>query len=424
MNREKLLAARAKALADAQAVVDGAAEGMTAEQLTAVKGFKAAADNLAEQIEAMDGLEAARRKTLTAAPAPEGTPVKVPAKAIDRKAEAAEKLAGYGLAAKALGMTGRNREAAAALEDVSEYGVDFAKKTLTIGTTNAAGFLVHESDVNLFVELYRPGTIVRSNAPPPLAVADGAYWTKQLTDPVANWSEEDDATQPNATTFTGQRVNFTAKKLTTHAAVSQELIRATGGGAGSLILDLLAKAMAFEEDKQFLIGTGTSQKPTGIITAITSTAAASAETTATFALAEGYFKALMSVLRAANEPMAKVVYLTTPELYTILERLINTAGLRAYPELIESGRVGQYGMRWHTNMTAEMLAAVDFSQVVIADFGGMEVKVSDMASYTNEAGTVQSAFMQDAVVYKLVKRSDIQVRNAAFGVRRTGLKWV
>ena len=84
---------------------------------------------------------------------------------------------------------------------------------------------------------------------------------KAVTGAQAYWVAE--ATAPPQSDMTFEQITLTAKKVAAYTVLSQELLEDSSPAVDRIIMDNLAKALAVEMDKEFLLGDGTNI--TGIV---------------------------------------------------------------------------------------------------------------------------------------------------------------
>lgn len=302
-------------------------------------------------------------------------------------------------------------------------------KDLTAGTGSQGGFLLSvETDQSII----------------PLAIADqpilndmgitrmnnlgvGEYRiNKQLTRGQGYWIGELQAPTKSTQTF-DQRI-LRMKKLAAYSAASNDLLRQGRGTMDSFLVNDLKDAMGLAMETALLRGTGSDYQPKGIInyTGLTTTSAIGANGGNL-----GIRKAAEMVLniRKANLLKGKLGFVTSPEVIhnlsiqgftSISNQTSNTGPLNGQVPLsraqLES--LTGYKMRDSTLLPVNLTKGSssdctyvifgDWSQVVMGMWGGLEVKISDLAS-----DGVNNMFVQDGFFVHVLQTMDIVLRDEA-----------
>lgn len=246
--------------------------------------------------------------------------------------------------------------------------MQWGRRDLTVGTNNAGGFLVGtDHDGASFIDALRAamvttrlGARVMSNlqgnvAIPKLATGTSTYWVA-----------EDGAPTEGQPVFAS--VSLTPKNLASFVQISRNLLVQSDPSVEAVIQDDITQAIAVAIDAAALAGSGSSNQPTGILstTGIGSVSFASAGAP-TFA----EIVAIESAIAADNAMGANMAFVTTPALAGTLKTTTKDSGSGRF--VSEENSIMGYSVNPTSSMTANTILLGDFSQLMIAQFGAIEV---------------------------------------------------
>lgn len=271
---------------------------------------------------------------------------------------------------------------------------------LTEGTAANGGYLVPEEFANMIVEDRRDATIMRQLATVIPVTTDTFHLPTLASRPRVFWRAEAAVKQTSTATF-GEIV-LTPYSLAAIIPLSNELVAdaslGTNGSIVNMVANLMATAIAEEEDKAFWTGNG-SGKPTGVdnysFTTVDAGAGANdsqradAIIKATFRLPQGYRAGAVAV--ANKNTWAKVATLKDSQNNYLLSSLAGTAspvlrGLTTYEQ---------------NDLPDGKMFIGDFRDYFIADRQGVTVDVSTEATVD---GT--SAFENNLTYVRVEERVD------------------
>ena len=256
--------------------------------------------------------------------------------------------------------------------------MQWGRRDLTVGTNNAGGFLVGtDHDGASFIDALRAamvttrlGARVMSNlqgnvAIPKLATGTSTYWVA-----------EDGAPTEGQPVFAS--VSLTPKNLASFVQISRNLLVQSDPSVEAVIQDDITRAIAVAIDAAALAGTGSSNQPTGILatTGIGSVSFASAGAP-TFA----EIVAIESAISADNAMGANMAFVTTPALAGTLKTTTKDSGSGRF--VSEDNSIMGYSVNPTSSMTANTILLGDFSQLMIAQFGAVEV-ITDRNAQTGQ----------------------------------------
>ena len=254
----------------------------------------------------------------------------------------------------------------------------WGRRDLTVGTNNAGGFLVGtDHDGANFIDALRAamvttrlGARIMSNlqgnvAIPKLATGTSTYWVA-----------EDGAPTEGQPVFAS--VSLTPKNLASFVQISRNLLVQSDPSVETVIQDDITRAIAVAIDAAALAGTGSSNQPTGILatTGIGSVSFASAGAP-TFA----EIVAIESAISADNAMGANMAFVTTPALAGTLKTTTKDSGSGRF--VSEDNAIMGYSVNPTSSMTANTILLGDFSQLMIAQFGAVEV-ITDRNAQTGQ----------------------------------------
>ena len=246
--------------------------------------------------------------------------------------------------------------------------MQWGQRDLTVGTNNAGGFLVGtDHDGASFIDALRAamvttrlGARVMSNlqgnvAIPKLATGTSTYWVA-----------EDGAPTEGQPVFAS--VSLTPKNLASFVQISRNLLVQSDPSVESVIRDDITKSIAVAIDAAALAGTGSSNQPTGILatTGIGSVSFSSA--------GEPTFSEIVSIesaISADNAIGQNMAFVTTPALAGTLKTTTKDSGSGRF--VSEENAIMGYSVNPTSSMTANTILLGDFSQLMIAQFGAIEV---------------------------------------------------
>ena len=244
----------------------------------------------------------------------------------------------------------------------------WGRRDLTVGTNNAGGFLVGtEHDGASFIDALRAamvttrlGARVMSNlqgnvAIPKLSTGTSTYWVA-----------EDGAPTEGQPVFAS--VSLTPKNLASFVQISRNLLVQSDPSVEAVIQDDITKAIAVAIDAAALAGTGSSNQPTGILA---TTGIGSVSFSSAGAPSFSEIVAIESAISADNAMGANMAFVTTPALAGVLKTTTKDSGSGRF--VSEENSIMGYSVNPTSSMTANTILLGDFSQLMIAQFGAIEV---------------------------------------------------
>lgn len=258
------------------------------------------------------------------------------------------------------------------------------QRDLVAGTGTLGGYLVG-TDVTSFIELLRNRSVVmRMGATMLTGLVGSVAIPKQVGSGTGYWfaSEAGTATESNQTF--GQLL-LSMKTVGGYTEISRQLLIQSTPSAETLVNADLAATIGLAVDTAALAGPGTAGQPTGIVnTSGVGTANPTAGTDVNYADMIRF----QTVVASSNAMLPGFGYVTTPDVAGILmgKSRFTNGDTPIWDGNILDGRVaGMPGMT-SLQMGSGSCLAGDFSQVVIAEWGVLEIEANPYAQF--QAGIV------------------------------------
>ena len=252
------------------------------------------------------------------------------------------------------------------------------KRDLTAGTGSAGGFLVATDNLaGSFIDLLRNRTTVGLLGATMLSGLQGNVTIpKQTGANTAYWltNEATAITEGNATF--GQ-LALSPKHVGSYQEISRQLLTQSSPSVDMLVMDDLARVVAIAIDLAALEGTGSAGQPTGI--SATAGIGSVSGTTLSFAGIQEF----QADVAGSNALATNSAYVTTPAVAALLAsraRFSNTDTPLWEGNLLD-GRVNGYRGVATAQLTAASMIFGDFSQVVIGDWGQLEIALNPYANF-------------------------------------------
>jgi HK97 family phage major capsid protein len=224
----------------------------------------------------------------------------------------------------------------------------------------------------------------------------------------------------------GQR-RFTARKLRALVAVSNDLIRNSSPEADRIVRDDLAGGLAEAEDLAFLRGNGLGENPKGLRNCATAANIATSSGTSA-AQVESDLVALVAlfVKNMRGKQQGARWFLPSRSYYSLYNLKRATTDLLVFPEIRDGNLLGfQVSVTDQLPVTlspgtATDIMLVNMADVVIGEEYGINIAISDAASFKDSAGTLQSAFSLDLSCLRAIAKHDLVCRrDAAVAILQT-----
>jgi HK97 family phage major capsid protein len=333
-----------------------------------------------------------------------------------------------------------------------EFGVvGYGGKALVEGTGAldtvagpSGGFLVPPEFSQDLIPLLYPYVILRRAGAKTYTMRSPQFYRPRLTGgATASYIGETAAIPSSQQTF--DQFSLLAKELTALVPVSRLLVEDSDPAVEDIIRTDMSQQIGLKEDKTFLTGTGSSTVPQGLLTRSDITNIVPVATNGDV-LTYDMIVDIETQLDLANIPEQNRIWIAHPKLRGTLRKIKDTAGRPIFSEFLDpqqstllAGRPNGtgipqstlFGKPFYTSTqlptrtvgsgTTYDLALVEVSQVVIGQLGGMEVAMSDEASFVDGSNNTISAFQSNLSLFRMVLRHDVNVEHPSAVVVRQGI---
>lgn len=258
------------------------------------------------------------------------------------------------------------------------------KRDLTVGTSTAGGHLVGTENMS-FIEVLRNRSVAyRMGARRMAGLVGNVTVPRQTAAATAYWlSTEGTSITESQQTF-GQMA-LSPKTVGAYTEISRQLMLQSSPDAESIVTDDLGKVAALAIDVGVLRGAGTGGEPTGIV----NTAGIGAVAGAGF-LAAAFARTLefQTDVAVANVMPNRGGYVTTPAVAASLMQVVKYSGTASpiWEGNVFDGQIVGYPAMSSNQMTAASMIYGDWDQVVVAEWGVLQVEVNPYANF--QAGII------------------------------------
>lgn len=252
------------------------------------------------------------------------------------------------------------------------------KRDMTAGTAANGGYLVAtDSLASSFIDLLRKRAVVARLGATMLSGLVGNVTIPKLTAGGTAYWLTNEATAITESQQTLGQLALSPKNVGAYTEVSRQLMMQSSPAADSLIMNDLAKVLALAIDLAALEGSGASGQPTGI----SATAGIGAVTGTTIAYS-GIIEFQTDV--AGSEALAEnCAYVTTPSIASLLKQRVKFASTASplWEGSVLDGTMDGFRATATNQVTAASMIFGDFSQVVIGEWGMLELALNPYANF-------------------------------------------
>lgn len=281
------------------------------------------------------------------------------------------------------------------------------KRDLTAGTGSQGGFLVATDNLaSSFVELLRNRTLVGQLGATMLSgLVGNVTIPRQTSANSATWLANEASTITETNAAFGQ-IAMTPKHVGAYQEISRQLLMQSAPSVDMLVMNDLARVIAIAIDLAALEGSGASGQPTGI-----SQTAGIGSVTGTSLAYAGVLE-FQSDVAGGNALAENCAYVTTPAVAALLaarQRFASTDTPLWEGNLLD-GRMSGFRAVSTLQVTAASMIFGDFSQVIVGDWGQLEIAMNPYANF------------QAAITgIRAIQTVDVGVRYAAAFSRATSI---
>jgi HK97 family phage major capsid protein/HK97 family phage prohead protease len=286
--------------------------------------------------------------------------------------------------------------------------MDVQKRDLTVGTPTAGGNLVATNlEPQNFIELLRARSRAAELGMTMLTGLVGNVAIPKLTGSATAYWLTNEATAITESQQTIGQLTMAPKTLGAYTELSRLLMLQSTPAAEALVMNDFAKVLALAIDLAVFEGSGASGQPTGI----SNTGSIGSVTGTSIALA-GMIE-FQTDLAAGNALANNCAYITTPAVAGLLKgraRIASTDSLTLWNGSVLDGQIEGFKATTSTQLTAGSMIFGDFSQVVLGEWGMLEIALNPYAAFATAITGIRA-----------IQSVDVGVRQAAAFSRATSI---
>ena len=279
---------------------------------------------------------------------------------------------------------------------VREYlsGLGRVHRDLTVATAGAGGFLVSTENVG-FIEMLRNRSVAYRMGARRLSGLQGSVTVpRQSAAATAVWlANEASTVTESQQTFV--QLALTPKNVGAYTEISRQLLLQSSPGAEGIVTDDLAQVVAIAVDLAVLEGTGSGGQPTGI------SATSGIGSVSGTALAAAGVLEFQSDVASANVTPMRPGYVTTPPVAALLmvrPELPSTGTTRLWTGNLWDGALFGMPAMSSNQLTAASMIFGDWQEVVVGEWGVLEVEVNPFAGFQAGIIGVRAIYSMDVGV--------------------------
>ncbi len=285
---------------------------------------------------------------------------------------------------------------------------DIQRRDLTVGTASAGGNLVGTNlDAANFIDLLRARSRVAALGARMLPGLVGNLSIPKLTGAATAYWLTNEATAITESQQTIGQLALTPKTVGAYTELSRQLMLQSTPAAEAMVMDDLAKVLALAIDLAAFEGAGSSGQPTGI----SQTAGIGSVTGDSLDLAD--IIEFQTDLAGGFALADGCAYVTTPAVAGLLKgraRIPSTDSKTIWEGSILDGTVDGFRATSTAQLTAASMIFGDFSQVIIGEWGMLEIALNPYAAFATAITGIRA-----------IQSVDVGIRQAAAFSRATSI---
>jgi len=252
-----------------------------------------------------------------------------------------------------------------------------------IDTTAGASIVSTDNMAGSFIEMLRNKSVVINLGARTLTGLSGNVTIpKQVGSANTAWIDENGVAVGADLTLSS--IGLSPKTISGKTGYSRQMLLQGNPSIENLVMSDLAQSIALGIDKAAIAGTGAAGQPTGILT----TTGIGSVSMATAAGGSSFAKVveMETTVKADNADINTMKYLTNASTAGTLKTTEKAAGYPQY--ILENGKMNGYDCAVSNQVAANTIVFGDFSQLVVAMWGGLDVVVNrsnDNGGYTISA---------------------------------------
>lgn len=267
------------------------------------------------------------------------------------------------------------------------------KRDLTVGTANAGGYLVATNNQS-FIDILRNTSVAIRMGVTEMSGLVGSVTVPKQTAAATNYWLSTEATAITESQQTFGQMALSPKTAGGYTEISRQLLLQSSPGAEQIVQGDLAQVVGLAVDLAVLNGSGAAGQPTGII----NTAGIGGVTGTSIAYA-GIVE-FQTDTAGGNALFDAAGYVTTPAVAGLLKQRVkftSTASPIWEGKLLE-GMVDGYRAMASNQVPSANILFGDFSKVVLASWGVLEVEVNPYANFAAGIVGVRAMYSIDVGV--------------------------
>lgn len=273
--------------------------------------------------------------------------------------------------------------------------LEVQQRDLSAGTGSAGGFLVATQNMS-FIEQLRARSVTMAMGATRMTGLVGNVTVPRQSAPATAYWLANETTAATESQQTLQQLSLSPKNVAAYTEISRQLMLQSDPSAEQLVMNDLAAVVALAVDAAALNGSGSAGQPTGII----NTAGIGSVTGTSLAYA-GVIEFQTDVL-AANALVnpGSAGYVTTPGVAGLLmgrSRFANTDTPLWDGSVLDARMAGFRAMSSTQVPTANAIFG-DWSQLVIGEWGALEVEVNPYANFAAGIYGIRAFYTVDVAV--------------------------
>jgi HK97 family phage major capsid protein/HK97 family phage prohead protease len=274
--------------------------------------------------------------------------------------------------------------------------VQMLQRDLAVGTASVGGNLVGTTVMSFIEQLRNRSVVMRMGATMMPGLTSFVAIPRQITAGTGFWlaNEQGTATESQPTF---NQLTLSPRTVAGYTEISRQLLLQTAGQADSIVNTDLARVIGLAVDSAALHGPGTGGQPSGIT--VTAGLGTSNPTTGTNVAYADMIR-FQTTVAGANAMFPGFGYVTTPVVAGILmgkPRFTNSDTPIWGGNLLDGQVVGAPAMSSLQVGSGSMLAG-DFSQVMIGEWGALEIEVNPYAQFQSGIIGVRAMYTCDVGV--------------------------
>ena len=270
---------------------------------------------------------------------------------------------------------------------------DIQKRDLTVATAANGGYLVATQNQS-FIDLLRNRSVAYKMGVTNLSGLQGSVTIPKLTAAASTFWLSTEATAITESQQTLGQLALSPKTVGAYTEISRQLLLQSSPSADSLVQSDLAQIVALAVDSAVLSGSGASGQPQGII------GSAGVGSVTGTSIAYAGIVEFQTDTASGNALFDSSGYVTTPAVAGLLKQRVkftSTASPIWEGKLLEGTVDGYRAMASLQVPTANILFG-DFSKVVLAEWGVLEVEVNPYANFQSGIIGVRAMYSIDVGV--------------------------